>query len=60
MIQGVRDVFEIVDVSPSKNKNLPDQQDHVGEESRIGKMVLIGQGLAASLPVERSLQYAIL
>lgn len=58
MIQGVRDVFEIVDVSPTKN--LSDQQDHVGVEARIGKMVLIGQGLAASLPVERSLQYAIL
>lgn len=46
MIQGVRDVFEIVDV-----------EGH-GDDTQRGKLVLIGRGLAG-LPVEESLQFAL-
>ena len=50
MIQGVRDVFELVDVDNGAK----------GQETErgLGKIVLIGRGLS-KLPVEESLHYAL-
>lgn len=48
MIQGVRDVFDMVDLDESA----PNQQDETGR--REGKLVLIGRGFS-DLPVEESL-----
>ncbi|MCJ1466240.1 hypothetical protein MMC07_004859 [Pseudocyphellaria aurata] len=50
MIQGVRDVFEIVDVAEAAKG----QEVASGE----GKMVLIGRGLS-NLPVQESLEYTL-
>ena len=55
MIQGVREVFEIVDLESTAEA--PDSQ---GEsiEQQDGKLVLIGRGLS-ELPVEESLRIAL-
>lgn len=50
MIQGVRDVFELVDID-----NASEGQE---TETKLGKIVLIGRGLS-NLPVEESLRYAL-
>lgn len=47
MIQGVRDVFEMVDMSSSAQ-----------DQGQAGKLVLIGRGLSG-LPVEESLRGAL-
>ncbi|KAL8949292.1 MAG: hypothetical protein Q9183_007618 [Haloplaca sp. 2 TL-2023] len=52
MIQGVRDVFEIADGSPS------DHGSTIGGFNRTGKIVLIGRGLG-SVPFEDSLVYTL-
>jgi hypothetical protein len=52
MIQGVRDVFEIVDLDRKEDGPPPQQQQ------QQGKIVLIGRGVAA-LPVAESLEFAL-
>ena len=52
MIQGVREVFEIVDVEPSKAPLGTQDED---ANPQRGKLVLIGRGLS-ELPVEESLR----
>lgn len=56
MIQGVRDVFELVDVDVDAGAVKSELESEEG--SRGGKIVLIGRGLA-SLPVEISLLFVI-
>lgn len=51
MIQGVRDVFEIVDI----DSNEPEKKN-TGKKASSGKIVLIGRGLAG-LPLQESLNY---
>lgn len=53
MIQGVRDVFEVVDVEDSVGS----RQERIGQEGG-GKLVLIGRGLT-TLPVGESLYCAL-
>ena len=53
MIQGVREVFEIVDI---EDKDKDEKQE--GGEERRGKVVLIGRGLERE-EVERSLGYSL-
>lgn len=53
MIQGVRDVFEVVDVDDSVGS----RQERIGREGG-GKLVLIGRGLT-TLPVGKSLYSAL-
>lgn len=48
MIQGVREVFEIVDLDRKEE----------GPQQQQGKIVLIGRGVAA-LPVAESLRFAL-
>lgn len=50
MIQGVREVFEIVDLDDGKNQN-PD-----GGADQVGKIVLIGRGLD-QVGFDRSLKW---
>lgn len=52
MIQGVRDVFEIVDI----DSDAPKQK--TGKEAPSGKIVLIGRGLAG-LPLQESLNLSL-
>ena len=52
MIQGVREVFEIVDVE--SNAAPPSSRDE-GANIKAGKLVLIGRGLT-NVPVEESLR----
>ncbi|KAI9846037.1 MAG: hypothetical protein M1838_001464 [Thelocarpon superellum] len=61
MIQGVREVFEIVDL-PARSD--VDEQDMVGDgaariESASGKMVLIGRGIVDASQWQRSLDAAV-
>lgn len=49
MVQGVREVFEIVDLNREE-----DPQQRQGQ----GKIVLIGRGVVG-LPVEESLRFAL-
>lgn len=51
MIQGVREVFEIVDLDREEGS----QQ---GQGQGQGKIVLIGRGLVG-LPIEESLRFAL-
>lgn len=53
MIQGVRDVFEIVDI----DSDAPEQQK-TGKKAPSGKIVLIGRGLAG-LPLQESLNLSL-
>lgn len=53
MIQGVRDVFEVVDVDDPVGS----RQERIGQEGG-GKLVLIGRGLT-TLPVGESLYCAL-
>lgn len=53
MIQGVRDVFEIVDIdSDAPEKNM------TRKKAPSGKIVLIGRGLA-DLPLQESLNLSL-
>lgn len=53
MIQGVRDVFEIVDIdSDAPGKNMTE------DKGSAGKIVLIGRGLA-DLPLQESLNLSL-
>lgn len=53
MIQGVRDVFEIVDIdSDAPGKNMAEQK------APLGKIVLIGRGLE-DLPLQESLNLSL-
>lgn len=53
MIQGVRDVFEIVDIdSDASGKNMTE------DKGSAGKIVLIGRGLA-DLPLQESLNLSL-
>lgn len=52
MIQGVREVFELVDVDPSNTPTATLDEDATPQR---GKLVLIGRGLS-DLPVEESLR----
>lgn len=52
MIQGVREVFELVDVDPSNTPTATPDEDATPQR---GKLVLIGRGLS-DLPVEESLR----
>lgn len=52
MIQGVREVFEIVDVEANRE---PPWSEDESEAKREGKLVLIGRGLS-EIPVEESLR----
>lgn len=66
MIQGVREVFDIVDL----NLNNPREEEEVGNANgnadgqgqengnANGKIVLIGRGIA-DLPFEQSLRFAV-
>lgn len=53
MIQGVRDVFEIVDI----NSDAP-RKDMTEEQTSPGKIILIGRGLA-DLPLQESLNLSL-
>lgn len=55
MIQGVRDVFEIVNTDPTKSS---EQARHGKHGEGEGKIVLIGRGLAG-LPLESSLRFSL-
>ena len=55
MIQGVREVFEIVDLE--SNAGASGNQAEIVEKQG-GKLVLIGRGLSES-PVEESLRLAL-
>jgi L-2-hydroxyglutarate oxidase LhgO len=57
MIQGVRDVFEIVDLDRKEDGSMPPQQQQQQQQQQ-GKIVLIGRGVAA-LPVAESLEFAL-
>lgn len=53
MIQGVRDVFEIVDIDRD-----PPEKKKTGKKAPLGKIVLIGRGLAG-LPLQESLNLSL-
>ncbi len=53
MIQGVRDVFEIVDVDSGASV-----QEVAQEEAPSGKIVLIGRALA-DFPIQESLHFSL-
>lgn len=55
MIQGVRNVFEIVDID---RDDAPEQQQKTGKEPPSGKIILIGRGLAG-LPLQESLNLSL-
>ena len=54
MIQGVRDVFEIVDI----DSDAP-EQNKTGKKAPSGKIILIGRGLAG-LRLQESLNLSLL
>ncbi|KAL9601463.1 MAG: hypothetical protein Q9219_002529 [cf. Caloplaca sp. 3 TL-2023] len=59
MIQGVRDVFEIIEDEVSRGEGRGKKREAVGEgEERKGKIVLIGKGLGG-MPFEGSLASAL-